>query len=272
MPSAIVVAASSDIGFALSMRWKSRNWQVAGTFRNASQNVVDLKTSGVSMVKCDLMDPSEVAEATRQLVHLIKEWDVLALCPGTLEPVGPFSDIAFSDWAASIQVNLVAPLRMIHALLPHRSVEASPTVVLFAGAGTNSAPPNYSSYVTSKIGLIKMCELLDAEIPDVRFTIIGPGWVPTKIHQATLRSVESAGENYSSTVNHLESDGSTALTRVLDCCDWVISAQRSEVGGRNFSVVNDSWGIEDLSQQLEADSDMYKLRRAGNDWRISTES
>ena len=44
-----------------------------------------------------------------------------------------------------------------------------------------------------------MCELLDAEIHDTAFTILGPGWVNTKIHQSTLANKHKAGENYKKT-------------------------------------------------------------------------
>jgi len=40
---------------------------------------------------------------------------------------------------------------------------------------------NVSSYVASKLGLIKFIEVLAAEHPDVRFTTIHPGTVETNM-------------------------------------------------------------------------------------------
>ena len=59
-------------------------------------------------------------------------------------------------------------------------------MITFAGGGTNSAPRYNSSYVSSKIALTKSMELLDAEYEDTRFSILGPGWVKTKIHTEML--------------------------------------------------------------------------------------
>ena len=138
-------------------------------------------------------------------------------------------------------------------------------MILFAGGGTNSATKYYSAYTISKIALIKMCELLSAEILDIRFSIVGPGWVKTKIHDATLTAGERAGKNYEKTKFKLQSDELTTMKDVLDCCDWLISSPRELISGRNFSTVFDKWGTEELFEALIRDSDMYKLRRHGNE-------
>ncbi len=120
-------------------------------------------------------------------------------------------------------------------------------------------------YTLGKIGLIKMCELLDAEIPDTRFAILGPGWVGTKIHRATLYAGERSGANYARTLQKLASDELVPMDQVVACCDWLIASPREVVSGRNFSLVWDRWGDPALEAALRADADMYRLRRHGND-------
>ena len=51
------------------------------------------------------------------------------------------------------------------------------------------------AYTLSKIASIKAVELLDAE-KDTKFTILGPGWVKTKIHKSTIDQPRSSGDNY----------------------------------------------------------------------------
>lgn len=263
---AIIISASSDIGEALARRWKTNGWQVAGTFRTKSRQVNALAEEKVKLVACDLADKKSVQRACQELRKAMPKWDALVLCPGTQEPVGLFTENDFDAWEDSVRVNLTAQLRIVHELLPSRNKNAC--VLFFAGGGTNNAPINYSAYTLSKVGLIKMTELLDAEVPDARFTIIGPGWVKTKIHEATLKAGGKAGSNYQRTKNKLAGDECTSMEQVLDCCDWLISAPREVVGGRNFSVVFDSWGDERLTEKLKQDGDIYKLRRAGNNFLI----
>ena len=85
-----------------------------------------------------------------------------------------------------------------------------------------------------------MMELLDAEIPDIRFAIMGQNWVKTKIHQATLDAKDKAGENYIRTIEKLKGEECNPMERVLDCCDWMMSSSKV-IGGRNFSCVYDQW-------------------------------
>ena len=259
---AIIIGASSDIGSALSSRWTSKGWSVSGTFRTYSNK------DGVQDVHCDLNDIISIQRACGTLSR--EKWDVLVLCPGDQKPVGPFLSYNFMEWERSIHINFTRQIAMVHKLLPSRNIDSKnrPLVLFFAGGGTNSAPVNYSAYTVSKIALIKMCELLDSEIPDTRFTTIGPGWVKTKIHQATLDAGSKAGDNWEKTGQMMSGDECTPMDTVLDCIDWVVQSPQAIVGGRNFSVVHDKWGEEELELKLVMDENMYKLRRSGNDERF----
>lgn len=265
MPNSIIVSISSDIGDAMAARWLARKWNVAGTYRTRSASLDALEKNGATLVACDLGDASSVSEAAATLIAKAPNWDVLAILAGTMEPIGPFAEVNFDAWAQSIEANFTNQLRILHALLPVRARQSSPLVLYFAGGGTNGAPVNFSAYTVSKIALIKMCELLDAEMPDVRFAIVGPGWVRTKIHEETLRAEDRAGDGHARTLAMLRDGNFTPMEDVLDCCDWLVAAPKNAVSGRNFSVVYDSWGDENLEKLLRDDPQMYKLRRAGNE-------
>ena len=268
--AAIIISASSDIGTALSRRWAARGWKVFGTYRTGSHAVDELQSNGIKLVHCNLSNYESIGNACSSLRTLCPQWDVLTMCPGTQEPVGPFVECNFDEWEESVGTNFTSQMRIIHELLTSRRVNSAigPCVLLFAGGGTNSAPVNYSAYIISKIALIKMCELLDAEIPDTRFVIVGPGWVKTKIHNATLSAGARAGTNYQLTIDKLAGNECTPMEQVLDCCDWLVNAPRELVSGRNFSVVFDKWGSEELEKRLAKEPNMYKLRRYGNDWLV----
>lgn len=265
---AIIVSGSSDIGSALCKRWVERGWSVAGTYRRKSGQVRILQKMGARFFPCDLSRKNSVQNACQRLKKEVGSWDVLVLCPGTQEPVGAFERCDFDKWEHSVRVNFLSQLRLLHSLLRFRSRRSrlGPCVLFFAGGGTNSAPVNYSAYTVSKIALIKMSELLDAEILDVRFTILGPGWVKTKIHRETLRAGKRAGRNFKTTREKLADGSCTPMERVLDCCDWLTRTPKRLIGGRNFSVVYDRWGDKSLEKKLETEPHFYKLRRYGNEW------
>jgi NAD(P)-dependent dehydrogenase (short-subunit alcohol dehydrogenase family) len=267
---AIVISATSDIGTAMCERWLRSGWEITGTFRTESVALESLKREGCKLVHCDVSDADSIRTACVKLRQECPAWDVLVLCPGAQHPVGMFVECDFDEWESSIGVNFLGQLRIVHLLIGSRNQNShlGPLVLFFAGCGTNSAPVRYSAYTISKIALIKMTELLDAELPDVRFAIVGPGWVRTKIHQTTLDAGARAGDNYAKTQLKLAGCEMTPMTDVLDCCDWVVSSPRDVVGGRNVSVVFDAWGRKDLESALRNSPEMYKLRRCGNETMI----
>jgi NAD(P)-dependent dehydrogenase (short-subunit alcohol dehydrogenase family) len=196
----------------------------------------------------------------------VGRWDVLIMCTGSQGPIGNFISINFENWRESFEVNFIAQMQFIHVALHARNLNKStpPIVIMFAGGGTNSAPKNYSAYTVSKIASIKMCELLSVEVVDTTFSIIGPGWVKTKIHDATLLAGTNAGESYEKTKDMLESNNCIPIERVVACCDWLINADPGLVNGRNFSVAYDPWDKEDITS-ISKDNNNFKLRRFGSD-------
>ncbi|MDD5109276.1 MAG: SDR family oxidoreductase [Candidatus Omnitrophica bacterium] len=265
--TAIIISVSSDIGSAMALRWATAGWKVFGTYRTYSAILPKLTRRNVKLVPCDLASVTAINKSVSDLKSLCGKWDVLVLCPGSQDPIGPFMHADFEEWEASVKVNFTSQVRIVRALLPLRNIpnRVNPCVLFFAGGGTNNAPVNYSAYIVSKIALIKMCELLDSEIKDTNFTIIGPGWVKTKIHNSTMDARGRAGANYKRTIDKLSGKECTPMKQVLDCCDWLISSSREVVSGRNFSVVFDKWGSKKLENFLRTDDNIYKLRRFGND-------
>lgn len=265
--TAIVISIASGIGNALAERLVANDWAVGGTVRKLSGHSGTANANNIFTVACDLASPSEIDRACGDIVAQSEEWDALILCPGTLEPIGPFTDVGFQEWENSFAVNFFSQLRIVRHLMGHRNRRnpEGPSIVFFAGGGSNGAPLNYSAYTIAKIALTKMCELLDAENPDCRFTILGPGWVDTKIHQETLRAGKAAGKGYERTQAMISDGEWVPMEKVLDCVEWVLESPREIVGGRNFSVAHDDWKSAELNGKIESDGHMYKLRRYRND-------
>ncbi len=258
----IVISLSSDIGGALGHHFEDAGWTVSGTYRRGNASGLNFNHAGSVIRQCDLASSVSVDEACAYFYRQRPPWDMLILCPGTLEPVGRFSECDFDQWQESFTVNFTNQLRIVRRLLACRNREKSPLVLFFAGGGVNNATLNYSAYTASKITLIKMCELLDAEIADTRFSILGPGWVRTKIHAATLQAgVCKAGGNYHRTKEMLDRGEMTPMSDVIQCCEWLFSMPKEVISGRNFSLVYDDWRGENLPNKLVGDGDLFKLRR-----------
>jgi len=258
-----ILAASSDIGAHLAERYLRAGAEVWGTYRSQSTRVAELEAAGAKMYPLDIASGPSVKMLAATLRDQGFAWDVLVSAAGVLDPIGGFFSTDFDAWEASVITNSTAQLRVLHALYPFRGDRPPAKVMLFAGGGTNGPFDNYSAYCLGKLLLIKMTELLDSEYPDLQVSVLGTGWVNTKIHQQTLAAGISAGVNFQRTQEFLEGNHGhgSSLETVAECIDWCLSSPRSAVGGRNFSLVHDPWRSADLVDDLIADPNRYKLRR-----------
>ncbi|MCE7527842.1 SDR family oxidoreductase [Polynucleobacter sp. IMCC 30228] len=268
--TAIIIGISSDIGYELAVRLAKDGWEIWGTYRTKPSFSFP---KGINIFPCDVLDISTRHSFLQHLKKNNISWDLFIIATGTEEPIGNFWDSSEEVWNESIRVNALAPLGMIRDLYLLRNTAQISSVVFFSGSGTNNAAPAYSAYCASKIMLIKMCELLDAETPDIQFFIIGPGIVRTKIHEQTLKEPIKSGPNYLKLMKFLDSGSpGTSHQEIFECLMWCMHQGKAVIGGRNISLVYDAWRVDggvSLSNALKEDLDMYKLRRFGNDINVN---
>jgi NADP-dependent 3-hydroxy acid dehydrogenase YdfG len=258
---AVIIGKTADIGNALFEYLAKENWDVYGTFRTQDQHIDD------KSFKLDLRDSGSVSSGIDHINSSIKKWNLLVFVAGTMNPIGPFEELDFSEFRTAMEINFLAPLEILRGVLPSREIGSS--VVFLAGGGTNSTFDNYSAYALSKVSMIKMVELLNSEINDVSFFSIGPGYVRTKIHLETLEASHKAGENLSKTISFLESSNQgTEMSDIIETILWCIN-NKDVASGRNFSVVHDQVSKNDkiLRKFLFQNPSAFKLRRNLNDWK-----
>jgi len=264
--SVVIAAISSDIGVRLAQLYRAQGLTVIGTYRSDG-NLAELRADpGIHLVRCDLADGASVRAAAAEIAALKLPWDRLISAAGQLSPIGDLFGRDFDEWAASLSLNSTAQIRLLHALYPHRDAGATTKVAFLVGGGINGPFRNYSAYCLGKVMLVKLCELLDDEYPQVHAIAVGTGWVNTKIHRQTVAAGDEAGINLRRTLDFLDSgEQGTSYEDIFGCIEWAFGAGRIATGGRNFSVVHDGWrGGAALAERLEADPNIYKLRRHGN--------
>lgn len=266
MTDIVILGISADIGQNICKLYQSDGARVLGTYRNDFLERESLeRLKGVTLLQCDLTNRSDVGNLAQFVSESGYRWDMLFSSVGTSEPIGRFFELNFDDWAKSIDVNMLSQLRAIHAIYPLRNKSKIVDIALLAGGGTNNPFRCYSAYCVAKIGLIKMCELLDDEADDANVFILGPGFVKTKTHYETLRAGDRAENNLTRVENFMHSsERGTSFEEIYRCLEWSRKMGRNVVGGRNLSVVHDQWGSEELANELRLDKNMYKLRRHRN--------
>ena len=262
----LIAGISSDIGSELAKLYGARSQHVIGTYRNAA-HVESLRGQpSVDLIPCDVSQSDSIRAAAERLAAIDKPWDLFIGAIGQLDPIGPFLESNIDGWSTSLSLNSIGQLRLLRAIYPMRERGGVSKVAFLVGGGINGPFRNYSAYCLGKVMLVKACELIHDETPDVHAAAIGTGWVDTKIHRQTLDAGALAGANYERTREFLAAEEKgTSCADILACMDWCFAQDRAATGGRNFSTVHDGWREPgDLAATLLRDGDKYKLRRSGN--------
>lgn len=264
----LILSVSSDIGLFLARQYLSLGHRVIGTFRSSQWLGALKESANCHLFDCDIHDAQSLGNFSRRVKWLGLKWDMLISCVGYPNPMQAFFRADFDHWQLSVETNSLDQLRALHLLYPLRNTKTIADVVFMAGGGSNRAVINFSAYTIGKIMLTKMCELLDAENPDLNIFIVGPGWTKTKIHEAILKDPHVSKEKKMMTRKLMKQGQGTPLKDIFDCIQW-LSAQGKVVSGRNFSVVHDPWrgdASKKLVKQLKSNANSYKLRRQDNDF------
>lgn len=257
---ALILSINSDIGKALAKDLQRRGYEIFGTYKTNKPKVNILEDN---LFRFNIKDFD--SERYKLWLKSIGEWDLFISCVGTQKPVGKFIDVKINEWVEAVAINSCYQIAALINAIKIRTSTKHADVILFAGGGTNSSNPYYSSYTLGKISLIKAVELLDNEIEFMKFTILGPGWVKTKIHEETIDAKDKAGENYKKTINMLKNPSKfNPMEKVIEDILQIVSLPKELVSGRNFSSVHDDLSIDKLKKLKELNADFYKLRRLHN--------
>lgn len=262
-----ILSVSSDIGYFLAKKYLQEGYRVVGTYRSLRYIKDLVRNKDCHLFSCDVAKRKNVQDLIRWFRKMNMPWDAFISCVGWPKPLTTFFQGNFDRWSESVHVNALEPLRVLHGLYPFRSRRKISSVVFFAGGGVNNAVVNFSAYTASKIFLIKMCEFLDAENPDLNVFIVGPGWTRTKTHELMLRDRDISKDKHSEIISFLNSNKGTMMEDIFACIHWLAGQGKKVAGGRNFSVVHDPWkgALKGrLAKVLQSDVNMYKLRRYKN--------
>ena len=251
---AIILSISSEIGFAVAMDFVRKGFQVIGTYNTESKEIKKLKNYGVKLYKLNLSNKKKIDQISKKIYLQTKnKWDYFISAAGTLYPISKIIQSQSDAWEKSIYVNCLGQIRFLKNLL--RKNNKIRKIIFFAGGSINNATSNYSAYTLSKNFLIKYVELLDFEEKLLNVSILGPGFINTKLHKKKKEKIYSTKE-----INKIK--------KVINCISWILSQSKSLVSGRNFSLVHDSWGTKKIEKLLKTNKNIYKLRRYGNNLKI----
>ena len=209
----------------------------------------------------DLATPD--AMPLNELADEIGTWHVLVLNAGYMSAgheAGLIANAKLEDWWRGFELNLRSPFMFVQAFLPTKAISGAAVIGVSTGAicAPGRAGKSRSSYVVSKLAIVKFLEILACGEPDLFVASVHPG-----VHETEM--TQGAGEDHAQRLPH---DDSKALelnlcTIIADAIKvslpahflvWFASPDAAFLKGR-FVFAN--WDVEQLKEKrAEVESGM----------------
>ena len=184
---ALVTAASRGLGRACARVLALEGMRVAAAARNAEQletlarEARDGGRGEVAPLPLDLADATSIPAAVAEVVTRWGRIDVLvANAPGP--PAGPFTEITTDQWAAALEMNVLAMVRLVQAVIPVMQRQRSGRIFFITTIGVRTAQPAMVLSNATRLAVLGMAKTMAIELaPDnVLVNVLAPGPIATE--------------------------------------------------------------------------------------------
>ncbi|MGW2282110.1 SDR family NAD(P)-dependent oxidoreductase [Streptomyces sp. NPDC001770] len=181
--TAVVTGASRGIGLAVAGALVREGARVVTGSREITPELRALAAEGdVLTVAVDLTSPEGPAELITAAAFAYGGLDILVNNVGAVRPrTDGFLAVTDDDWAATLSVNLLVPVRTTRAALPHLLERGAGSIVTVSSVNAFLPDPLVIDYSASKAALSNFCKSLSKEVGPrgVRVNTVSPGPVTT---------------------------------------------------------------------------------------------
>jgi NADP-dependent 3-hydroxy acid dehydrogenase YdfG len=182
--TAVVTGATRGIGLAVA-RSLAAEYRVVMLARNAD----DLRAAAREIGEAACPLPCDLADSAATEAAIVRVRDLASGAPDVLVnnaglfKLSPVESTSPDDFAASLDVNLSAPFRIIRAFLTEMRKRGSGHIVSIGSIADRMTFPQNGSYSAAKFGLRGLHQVLRAELrgSGVRSTLVSPGPVDTPL-------------------------------------------------------------------------------------------
>ncbi|WP_371543074.1 oxidoreductase [Streptomyces sp. NBC_00554] len=180
--TAVVTGASKGIGFAITEALVEAGATVIAGSRGTTPALDALVDKGhVTWVPVDLADP---AAAGRLVEAAGGRIDILVNNVGTAPArTGGFLSVTDEEWRRTVDLNLLAAVRVTRAALPSMLAAGHGSVVTIASVNATLPDPLVIDYSAGKAALVAFSKALSKEVgpKGIRVNTVSPGPVETEL-------------------------------------------------------------------------------------------
>jgi NAD(P)-dependent dehydrogenase (short-subunit alcohol dehydrogenase family) len=180
--TAVVTGASKGIGLAVVEAFVAAGATVVAGSRTTSERLdVLAKQGSVTWVPVDLAEPTAGGELVAAADGRV---DVLVNNVGTAPTrTGGFLSVTDEDWRRTVDLNLLAAVRVTRAALPLMLAAGQGSVITIASVNATLPDPLVIDYSAGKAALVAFSKALSKEVgpKGIRVNTVSPGPVETDL-------------------------------------------------------------------------------------------
>ena len=269
---AIVTGASLGLGFAIAQQYVEAGADVlicarsADSLEAAHSRLRALASPGQAVLSqcADVSNPRDVTALVARALEEFGRLHVLVNNAGIPGPAGAAEDADWHEWLRTLEVNLLGPVLLCRAVLPHFKQAAYGKIIQLSGGRATNPLPMLSAYAASKAAVIRFMETLAEETRPHHIDVnsIAPGALNTRIlDQFIAAGADRIGSEFHARSVRQKEQGGAPLQRGAELAVFLGSAGSDGITGKLISAVWDPWAalpehLEDLRR-----TDVYTLRR-----------
>ncbi|TIB98708.1 NAD(P)-binding protein [Wallemia mellicola] len=182
MPTVLVTGSSRGIGLEIVRDLLSKNNNVISISRTITDELKELESDKLLIVKGDLVDRNVSKVAVDEGIKKYGVLDSIILNHGVLNPIGKVSDINPEDVLNNININFISLYHTIQLALPHLRDSKGNILLVSSGAAT-AGYSAWTAYNASKAAMNSLARTLANEEKDITTIAIRPGVVDTSMQQ-----------------------------------------------------------------------------------------
>ena len=196
----LVTGGSRGIGRAVAREFAAHGATVVVQFRADRAAATDTLASlggagGHLAVAADVADPEQARSLVGRVVDTLGRVDVLVNNAGVYQE-HPVLETSYEDWVEvwrrTIEVNLLGPANLIHAVAPHMVAAGGGRIVNVSSRGAFRGEPHHPAYGASKAGLNSLGQSMARALGGhgIYVTTVAPGYVDTDMAAPFLEGPE----------------------------------------------------------------------------------
>ncbi|MDR2339956.1 MAG: SDR family oxidoreductase [Deltaproteobacteria bacterium] len=222
----------------------------------------------------DVSMEAEVNALAKDALTAFPELTILVSNAGIYGPMGRIEDVSAQDFLRAVEINLMGPVLLSRALIPHFRKRGYGKIIQVSGGGATNPMPKIESYAASKAAVVRLMESLALDLADFHVDVnsIAPGLLDTRLLREVLEAgPEAVGKAFYDRMKEASAKGTcTDPELAAALCQFLASAASDGITGKLISAVWDDYESWPTHLKELLSSDAYTLRRlAGRDRGLS---